>query len=82
MTSAEAAELRAYYARYPFDDESNFWLTHGMLMAEIRNKFASANSRTASPLDFMPFAKREREEESDMDDEEPIEMLQRNWSRW
>jgi hypothetical protein len=29
----------------------------------------------------MPFAKRERDE-SDTDDDEPIEMLNRNWSRW
>jgi hypothetical protein len=48
-------ELRAYFARYPFDDESNTWLPMGMLIAEVRNKFATAGSDPASAFDFMPF---------------------------
>jgi hypothetical protein len=63
FTSAEAQELRAYYARYPFDDEANHWMPHGMLMAEIRNRLLVAGSEQKTALDFMPFAQEKAEPE-------------------
>lgn len=62
LTSAEACELRMFYARYPFDDESNHWLPHGMLMADLHRRFSGAGAELKAPIDFMPFAK-EREKE-------------------
>lgn len=57
FTSAEAQELRAFYARYPFDDESNQWLPHGFLMAKLSNMLAPQGAEAKSPKDFMPFAR-------------------------
>jgi hypothetical protein len=54
FTSAEANELRAYYTRYPFDDESNHWLPHGFLMAKLSNMLSNGEPKTAT--EFMPFA--------------------------
>ncbi len=54
FTSAEAQELRAYYARYPFDDESNTWLPHGLLMAKLHGMVGSQEPKAAK--DFMPFS--------------------------
>lgn len=72
FTSAEAQELRAYYSRYPFDSESNVWLPHALLMAEIRNKFAGSNAQLASAKDFMPFARvAEQDPEDDGEPQEP-----------
>lgn len=56
LTSAEACELRMFYARYPFDDESNHWLPNAMLMADIHARFSGAGAERKSPLDFMPYA--------------------------
>lgn len=55
FTSAEAQELRAYYTRYPFDDESNVWLPHGLLMAKISGLAGSQNAEQKTVRDFMPF---------------------------
>lgn len=55
FTSAEAQELRAYYARYPFDDESNVWLPHGLLMAKL-HAFMGVKDDQKTVKDFMPFA--------------------------
>lgn len=71
LTSSEVCELRMFYARYPFDDESNNWLPTALLTAEVRNKFAGQGAELARPLDFMPFAKREEVKE-----EEPIKTVE------
>jgi hypothetical protein len=62
LTSAEACELRMFYARYPFDDESNHWLPNAMLMADIHARFSGAAAEKKAPIDFMPFAKNRDEE--------------------
>jgi hypothetical protein len=74
LTAAEAAELRAYYARFPFDDESNHWLPHGMLQAEVHNKFAGPGGQVAA-INFMPFAKRDVSEDTG-------KFIQDNWNSW
>lgn len=63
LTSAEACELRMFYARYPFDDESNHWLPHAMLMADLHVRLSPGAVESKAPIEFMPFAKQRHEEE-------------------
>jgi hypothetical protein len=55
LTAAEACELRMFYARYPFDDESTKQLPLALLRADVRNMMSSAGAQKVSALDLMPF---------------------------
>jgi hypothetical protein len=70
---AEAMELRAFYARYPFDDESNHWLPNGMLQAQIAGLLAGKGSTAKTAFDFMPFRPK---------DESDSHPLLDNWDAW
>lgn len=56
LTAMEVCELRMFYARYPFDDESNLQLPIAMLRADLSGVFSGGKS-DKKPIDFMPFAK-------------------------
>ena len=57
LTAMDVCELRMFYARYPWDCESNFQLPMAMLRADLNGVFSGGKS-DKKPIDFMPFAKR------------------------
>lgn len=65
LTSAEACELRMFYARYPFDDESNHWHPNALLRSDIYARFSGTGAEPKSAQDFMPFAKAAAEREAE-----------------
>lgn len=57
LTAREAQELRAYYARFPFDDESR-QVPLAQLAAMYANTHMRDGAEPASIADFLPFRPR------------------------
>lgn len=66
----ESRDLFAYYRRYPFDDESNFWFPMAQFMALYINSHLGKDKPPVSPLDLMPFRVRAEGKELDEDDDD------------
>lgn len=54
LTAREAQELRAYYARFPFDDESQ-QVPMAQLAAMYANVHLLPGAEPATVADFLPF---------------------------
>lgn len=54
LTAREAVELRAYYQRFPFDDES-LQVVHAQHSALYANAHLQEGAKPLSAADFLPF---------------------------
>lgn len=57
LTAREAQELRAYYQRFPFDDES-LQVIHAQHSALYANAHLPEGAKPATAADFLPFVPR------------------------